>query len=320
MRSILAALLISCFVPSDGSANRITSPATTQEKAQNSATAQQWRELASAPDFFHQMAVLQRLGQDLHERVAVLARLHKMWAAYDVLRRPEIAYLMCQFGDRSSVEQVAKALFAGDYDTGRELEPDGVAAGANATDYAFRLLILYGTPQHLQRLLAFFKLSDDPLRKRDELCAILLGLSSTTNGPGLPSGYPIKQFPLELAIACLDSTEEVETVVSAPGGSVETTIGSRQGTSQQGSITVHGAVSAYQLRGCDEAAQTIQNLTSRDFGHRVSDSIAQRDKAIRAIKTWWGESHAPQLPINDAQIGKVPGSCQKSGRERRECL
>ena len=35
---------------------------------------------------------------------------------------------MCQLGDRSGVEAVASALFAGDYDTGRELEPDGSAA------------------------------------------------------------------------------------------------------------------------------------------------------------------------------------------------
>jgi len=261
-------------------------PVTTREEAQNSTPAQQWRELVKAPDFFHEMAALQRLGQDPHERGAVLARLHKMWDTYDVLRRPEIAYLMCQLGDRSGVEPVARALFAGDYDTGRELEPDGVAAGANATDAAFRMLILYGTPRHRQRLLEFFKLSDDPLRKRDELCEILLGLSSTKNGPGLPVGHPKEQFPLELAVACLDYTEEVGTIVSAPGGSVES-----EHDSQHGSVTVHGAVASYTVRRCDDAAQTIQNLTSRDFGHRVSDSISQRDRAIKAIKTWWAESH-----------------------------
>jgi hypothetical protein len=259
---------------------------TTGVQAQKSLAAQQWHEVASAPDFFHEMAALQRLGQDSHEQVAVLARLHKMWDTYDVLRRPEIAYLMCQLGDGSGVGPVARALFAGDYDTGRELEPDGGAAGANASDDAFRLLILYGTPQHHQRLLAFFKLSDDPLRKRDELCEILLGLSSTKNGPGLPVGYPKEQFPLGLAVACLDYTEEVGTIVSAPGGSVEW-----EHDSQHGSVTVHGAVASYTVRGCDDAAQTIQNLTSRNFGHRVSDSISQRDRAIKAIKTWWVESH-----------------------------
>lgn len=144
---------------------------TTGAEAQNS----KWRELASDPDFFHKMALLRSLGQDLHERAAVLSRLHKMWTTDDVLRRPEIAYLMCQFGDRSEVEAVATAFFAGDYDTGRELEPDGSAAGANATDDAFRTLILYGTPQHRRRLLALLKLSDDPLRKRDSLCQILPG-------------------------------------------------------------------------------------------------------------------------------------------------
>ncbi len=63
------------------------------------------------------MSLLQSLGQDLHERAAVLSRLHKMWASYDVLRRPEIAYLMCQLGDRSGVEAVSRAFFAGDYTT-----------------------------------------------------------------------------------------------------------------------------------------------------------------------------------------------------------
>ncbi len=68
-----------------------TAPITTGEETQNSAATQHWRELASAADFFHEMALLQSLGQDLHERAAVLSRLHKMWTTYDVLRRPQIA-------------------------------------------------------------------------------------------------------------------------------------------------------------------------------------------------------------------------------------
>ena len=266
-------------------------PGTTREGAQNSASAQQWRELAEAPDFFHKMALLQSLGQDSQEQAAVLARLHKMWAAEDVLRRPAIAYLMCQLGDRSGVEPVARALFAGENDTGRELEPDGGAAGANATDAAFRMLILYGTPRHRQRLIAFFKLSNDPLRKREEVCETILGLSSTKNGPGLPLGYPKEQFPLELAITCLNYTEEVGTIVDAPGGTVQSQVGRREGSIQEGSITVTGTVGVYEQRGCDEAAQAIQNLTSRDFGHRVSGPVTERDKAIDAIRKWWIESH-----------------------------
>jgi hypothetical protein len=214
-----------------------------------------------------------------------------MWATYDVLRRPAIAYLMCQLGDRGGVEAVAKAFFAGDYDTGRELEPDGAAAGANATDQGFRTLILYGTRQHHRRFLAFLRLSDDPLRKRDNLCENLLALSSNNNGPGLPVGYPREQFPLELPVACLDYTEEVGTIVSAPGGTVHSQMGARQGAIQEGSMTVSGVTGVYTQRGCDYGAQTIQNLTSRDFGHRVTDSISQRDKAIKAIKKWWVESN-----------------------------
>ena len=88
MSSTLAALLISCFVLSHGSAKcatmtSITTQEKAQEKAQNSAAAQQWRELANGPDFFHEMVVLQRPGQDSHKRVAVLARLHKMWRTYE---------------------------------------------------------------------------------------------------------------------------------------------------------------------------------------------------------------------------------------------
>lgn len=275
----------------DSAAPPRTTPPAPQEEVRNSSSDQQWRELAKAPDFFHEMTLLRSLGQDSHQRAAVLSRLHRMWSTYDVLRRPEIAYLMCQLGDRSGVQFVAKALFAGDYDTGRELEPDGVAAGANATDDAFRILILYGTPQHHQRLLAFFSLADDPLRKRDELCEILLGLSSTSNGPGLPAGYPKEQFPFELVIACLNYTEEVGTIVSAPGGSVESQM-ERDHDSATGSVTVHGAVGVYEQRGCDYAAQTIQNLTGRDFGHRISEPVSQRDKAIEGIKKWWSESHS----------------------------
>lgn len=285
--ALLAPIIVGPLV-----AASVTIPA----EAQNSASEQKWNELAKAPNFFQEMAALQTLGQDPHEQPAVLGRLHKMWTKGDVLRRPEIAYLMCQLGDRSGVEQVARALFAGDYDTGRELEPDGGAAGANATDAAFRMLILYGTRRHRQRLLAFFKISDDPLRKRNEVCETLLGLSSTKNGPGLPSGYSKEQFPLELAIACLDYTEEVGTIVNAPGGTVQSQEGRREGSIQEGSITVTGTVRVYEQRGCDEAAQAIQNLTSRDFGHRVTDSISERDKAVKAIKAWWAATH----PAKDA--------------------
>jgi hypothetical protein len=87
--------------------------------------------------------------------------------------------------------------------------------------------------------------------------------------------------------------------VSAPGGSIES-----EHDSQHGSVTIHGAVASYTVRGCDDAAQTIQNLTSRDFGHRVSDSISQRDKAIKA---WWAASHAaPQRRVTS--VAGFPGS------------
>lgn len=265
---------------------------TTGADAQNSAAAQQWREVASASDFFHQMSLLQSLGQDLHERAAVLSTLHKMWETYDALRRPEIAYLMCQLGDRSGIEEVARAFFAGDYDVDRELEPDGDAAGANATDSAYRMLILYGTPQDHQRLLAFLKLSNDPLRKGNNVCEILLGLSSTNEGPGLPVGYSREKFPLELAVTCLDYTEEAGTqIITAPGATVRSQVSPRQGSIQEGSITISEVAGVYPQRRCDYAAQAIQNLTSRDFGHRVSESMSQRDIAIKAIKKWWVESH-----------------------------
>jgi hypothetical protein len=266
----------------------------TPEAAQSSLPADHGNKPTKPLNFFAEMSQLKRLGQDVNERPAVLKRLHTMWETYDVLRRPAIAYLMCQFGDRSGVEPVEKAFFAGDYDTGRELEPDGAAAGANATDDAFRMLILYGTPEHHQELLSFLKLSDDPLRKRDDLCRSLLGLSSDKEGPGLPVGYPKERFPLELAIACLDFREEVDTIVVAPGGSVESHMNPQQHGSIQGSLIVGGAVETYSQRGCDYAAQTIQNLTARDFGHHVKDPVSQRDKAIKEIKKWWVESHDPQ--------------------------
>lgn len=103
-----------------------------------------------------------------------------------------------------------------------------------------------------------------------------------------------RQFTLDLVVGCLDYTDEVETLVSAPGGTVNTQMDSRQGSSQQGSMTVSGVTGIYEQQGCDEAAQAIQNLTSRDFGHRVTDSISERDKAIKAIRTWWAATH----PVN----------------------
>jgi hypothetical protein len=270
----------SFFIVSVLLAIRLTSIfAAGQNDTHSSTAAEQWRKLTKPSDFFREMSLLQSLGQDPNERTAVLKRLHSMWSTYDVLRRPAIAYLMCQFGDRSGVEPAAKAFFTGEYDTARELEPDGAAAGANATDEAFRLLILYGTPQVHSQLLAFLKLADDPLRKRAGLCGTLLGLSSTDNGPGLPPGYSKENFPLNLAVACLDYGEEVETVVSAPSGSAESQVGRNEG-----SITVHGVTGSYTERGSDEAAQAIQNLTGRDFGHHVEDSVSQRDKAIESIK------------------------------------
>jgi hypothetical protein len=238
-------------------------------------------------NFYDELSAVEKLGQNPSDRPAALKRLHRMWTKYDVLRRPAIAYLMCQFGDLSGVAAVSKAFFNGEYDTGREVEPDGSAAGANATDAAFRTVILYGTPRDRQQLLSILKLSDDPLRKRDGLCDALLGLSSTEYGPGLPPGYSKAQFPMELAIGCLDYTEEVSTTVDAPNGSVI----SQRESNNKGSIIVQGAVNIYTQRGCDHAAQTIQNLTDKDFGHRVSDPVSKRDDAIKTIKRWWHESH-----------------------------
>jgi hypothetical protein len=254
--------------------------------------AEQWHKLAQATNIFQEIDLLERLGQDLNERPAVLDRLRNMGAKYHPLRRPLIAYLMCQFGDSSEVESVSKAFFAGEYYRGQSLEPDGYAATSNATDAAYRVLILYGTQEAREKLLEFFKLADDPFHKAGNLCDILLGLSSTKHGPGLPIGYLKELFPLELAIACLDYTKKSGTVISAPGGKVVSQIGQRIGNQQQGSLTVYGAVSSYTRRGCDDAAQAVQNISGRDFGHRSDDPVSQRDKAIEAIKKWWDESHA----------------------------
>ncbi|HTX14806.1 MAG TPA: hypothetical protein VMD77_05885 [Candidatus Baltobacteraceae bacterium] len=285
--SLRAALVLS-FALSQGAARQTAVP-TMPQASQNSVT-QQWRELADAKSFFRVMSLLESLGQDSHERAAVLNRLHEMWTTYDVLRRPEIAYLMCQLGDQTRVEDVAEAFFAGDYYYEREIPPDHDTAGSNAVDAAFRVLILYGTPEHHRKLLAFLQLRDDPLAKGSDLCRILLELSSVEEGPGLPASYPKEQFPLELVIACLDYTKEVATIVVAPGGSAESHM-QRDRDSATLSVTVHGAVGVYEQRGCDYAAQTIQNLTSRDFGYRVRDPVSQRDKAVDAIKKWWSESH-----------------------------
>src|SRR5258708_37735934 len=103
-----------------------------------------------------------------------------------------------------------------------------------------------------------------------------------------PPRYTIPDFFSSL----LDYKEEVGTIVSAPGATVHSQIDARQGSTQQGSITLSGVTGVYTQRGCDYGAQTIQNLTSHDFGHRVTDSISQRDKAIRAIKKSWTESHS----------------------------
>jgi hypothetical protein len=232
----------------------------------DSAAAKQWQELNQAPSIYHELSLLQAMAQTNSERGPVLNKLRVMWDTRDVLRRPLIAELMCQMGDRSRVEEVASAFFAGDYDTGRSLEPDGSAAGLNATDAAYRTLILYGAPQHHHRLLGFLKLQDDPLRKGGNLCSALLSLSSTNHGRGLPIGYPTERFPKELVIHCLDYTQTVGTIVFVADGSW------------------------HPQRGCDYAAQTIQYIAHRDFGHNVRNSVEQRDAAIAAIKKWWLET------------------------------
>ena len=262
------------------------------EKLQDSVAADQWRRLDKASNIFQEIDLLEILGKDLNERPAVLDRLHKMWATYDVLRRPLIGYLMCQFGDLSAVESVSKEFFAGEYRRmRRELEPDGSAATSNATDAAYRVLLLYGTAEDRQRLVGFLKPADDPFQRGANLCEILPGLSSTKDGPGLPVGYPKERFPLEIAIACLDYTTRTATVVFAPGGSAESKVEPRAGNQQKGSVTVYGAVNSYIRRGCDDAAQAVQNITGLDFGHHDGDPIPQRDKAIESIKKWWIESH-----------------------------
>ena len=221
----------------------------------------------------------------------MLDRLHEMWRTDDKFRRPQIAYLMCQLGDNSGVDTVSKAFFAGDYYYEREIPPDNDEAGSDANDEAYRLLILYGTQEDREKLLDFLHLADDPLRKGGDFCEAILGLSSEDHGPGLPTTYPIQRFPLDLAIACLDYTVDAGmTVVVAPGGTVHAQLNSRQGDRQEGAIKFSAVDTVYSLRECDNAAQAIQNLTSRDFGFHPRDSVEERDNAIARIKKWWAES------------------------------
>jgi hypothetical protein len=228
-----------------------------------------YRSKPEARDYiYEELSELESVAFEHGQTNVALDRLRVLWRERDLLRRPLIADLMCQLGDRRLVSEVADAFFAGEYNTGRSIQPDGSAAGANATDAAFRTLILYGTPQHHQKLVQFLSLREDPLRKGGELCGVLLGLSSTNEGRGLPIGYSKHQFPLDLPIRCLDYTQQVGTVVYAADGSW------------------------HPERGCDRAAQTVQNITGRDFGHSKKAPVQQRDRAIDAMRKWWATSRA----------------------------
>jgi hypothetical protein len=225
---------------------------------------------AEARDHIHQeLSELEMLAFKGHQTNAVLEKLRVMWHERDVLRRPLVAYLMCQLGDRSRIPEVAECFFAGEYYTGRPIEPDGAAAGGNAEVVSLRMLILYGAPNHHERLLQCLALAEDPLGKGGRLCGALLGLSSTNEGPGLPVAYPRQRFPLSLVVHCLDYTQQVTTIVYASDG------------------TWHPQ------RGCDYAAQTVQNITGQDFGHSKRSPVQERDKAIDAIRRWWAGSRPP---------------------------
>jgi hypothetical protein len=76
-------------------------------------------------------------------------------------------------------------------------------------------------------------------------------------------------------------------------------------SSQQGSITVSGAVGVYPRRGCDYAAQTIQNLTPRI--------------SITASAT---QFHGLIKPCRAQRVAQVPSSqvtCKLPRRPRRNC-
>jgi len=226
--------------------------------------------LYGADNVAQELTELETLAFHRHQTRATLEKLRVMWLERDPLRRPLIAYLMCQLGDRSVVPDVADAFFAGEYYTGRSIEPDGCAAGTNAARDSLRTLILYGTPHDHLKLMEFLSVprARDPIFKAGELCHVLLDLSTNREGRGLPPGYPAQEFPLDLVIRCLDYTEEVEMNLDAGDG---------KWTS---------------LRGCDLAAQTVQNVKGKYFGHDKYGSLQERDSAIEKIRRWWATSNS----------------------------
>jgi len=217
------------------------------------------------PDGFAAVDLLERLALCYGQKGRVVAWLRELSRDCHPCELPSISYLMCRMGDLSCLARVRDAYFRGRYDEGDQREPEGLDMGSVAGPAAVRQLLLYGTTSDHERLKAQIETGGGPFGPADTVLSLLLG-SGESGQLHLPPGYEVERFPVGILISMLKDKRERWM----PGED--------------------------DTRYCDRAAQALQKLLQRDFGHRLKATARERDRAIARIKRWWSKTDSPFRP------------------------
>ena len=202
------------------------------------------------------LELLRQLAAEPGQKEHVIRRLHALANEKPPMQLPQVSFLLCRLGDRSLLPQVHDAFRQGDYRNIRSVEFwDDFVAASNATDYAIRQLILYGTDEYRDELL---KEVSGREQTQATIMSNLLDLANNRFGFTLPEEYDRVEFPLQMLVAMLDIKSDSGTFIAAQ----------------------------HFTRWCDRAAAAIQKFTGQDFGFKEEASLEEKDAAIEKMREW----------------------------------
>ena len=227
------------------------------KKVGKSALEKKWIAAELDLGIYPTLKVLEELAREPKQKEHVIRRLHQLAREKPPVQLPQISFLLCRLGDRrflADVHDKYKLHQRG----GEQALWDDRRASSNATDYAIRQLILYGTRTYRDELSKGISGDEQP---EADIMRSLFDLAVNRYGRTLPEEYDKSEFPLYMLVSLLEVTSD-----SSPF-----------------------TASQYPMRWCDWAAASIQVFTGLDFAFNEEDSVDKKDAAIARILEWWGK-------------------------------
>jgi len=216
-----------------------------------------WLAVPLIPDLYSKLGLLDSLSSNKVPNLRVQFELYQLCKDCDPLVLPQISYSLCNCGDTSQLDQVISAYCLKKY-----------RDDPNAEDYALRQIVLYGNADQLKKMKVYFGLGDNTsLASQWEVFRHLVDYGSGTFRH-FPKKYDKSQFPLDLLIDSLEMKSEW--------------------------ATSHTGTEKWVIRKCDEAAETIQLFSEKDFGFKARATVEEKDRIIAEIQQWFKDSQNKQ--------------------------